>query len=411
MEKKNGLYQFRDFMTKANSDMNGWLIIWLSGLVIGLWVNRARTNSTGEDVFGIYSCLVLLLILTAAKAYADKYTKLYVSDVSPEEAMVFANTRVTDIVKSHSFDMAAYYGWIVKGFAPVQIVSAIAALIVGAAGALPMQIVVVDCAMFLLVPELVFLVKYASAAYRNTHSAAALAWILSGAADRILGFVRIFAVAVAFIMIAASVMSEISAHTLMAGIDPSEVVRFSSHADVPMIAGMFVIVVFSEIFSDTDRESNAALVGNWRKKRKYVIAGLLALIVVIGGIFTYVNNCENVKLTEDTITVRSHGESREYTLDDISGYEVYGSDGLQMNVTFADGTVTNIFRSAADDTPAWRERYYSDYNYAAELAEKLADRGVCGTIGNVNGLENYVKGLDRQCIEGYDKLMKIITNG
>ena len=191
------------------------------------------------------------------------------------------------------------------------------------------------------------------------------------------------------------------------GFDSNDVVRFSSGTGFILGALIIAVLILSEMITDTDKEM---IFMRGAKNRKYVVAVVAALTVGLFIAFNYFTLHNNVKLTENTITVSEGGKTKEYSIDDITAYEVYGSDGIKMKVTFTDGCVTDIFRNSTDETDGWSSRYYSDYNYAAELAEKLSDRGVRGTLGDLHDLDETVQGLDQQCIDGYNKLMAIVAN-
>ena len=153
--------------------------------------------------------------------------------------------------------------------------------------------------------------------------------------------------------------------------------------------------------------------GGGKRRRKMRIAALIASVILIlsgGGILFYQSLYNNVILRPDSITVNRNGSYTEYTLDEVQSFRVYASadDSLQMELNFKDGKSQKLFLGAAENTTAWSERYFSDYNYAAELAGKLAERGVSGSLDNKAALRRTVSTLDAQCAEGMDIIEQIV---
>jgi hypothetical protein len=73
-----------------------------------------------------------------------------------------------------------------------------------------------------------------------------------------------------------------------------------------------------------------------------------------------------------------------------------------MELHFNDGKSADLFTGSSSDTDAWRDKYFSDYNYAAELVEKLDAAGVKGKLEDRDKLyKNVTTSLDPRCAEGF----------
>ena len=410
MDKKSIMNNFRKYMAKANKGMFGWLVMWITGLLTMILANGNAEKYTHEDLSELNTILVVLLITVSVIAYIDKYVKVFFTDAKIKDAEDVAMLKIEnfgEMMKSHGFDRAVYFGILVKRFIPVQLVSAACIMAVGAFDIIIMKNALIFTGIVIVVPEVIFAVRYLVTSYVCTHKVGILFNIFIGLVNGILSFARIFSVGCAFILLCFLALSLTGISKQLSGFDSNDVVRFSSGTGFILGALIIAVLILSEMITDTDKEM---IFMRGAKNRKYVVAVVAALTVGLFIAFNYFTLHNNVKLTENTITVSEDGKTKEYSIDDITAYEVYGSDGIKMKVTFTDGCVTDIFRNSTDETDGWSSRYYSDYNYAAELAEKLSDRGVRGTLGDLHDLDETVQGLDQQCIDGYNKLMAIVAN-
>jgi len=107
------------------------------------------------------------------------------------------------------------------------------------------------------------------------------------------------------------------------------------------------------------------------------------ILLAIAGLIAFQgSSCkkERLVLRENSISVM-HVVEKTYSFDEIKDYKIYYKDSdIKMKVTFADGTTEDIFYSSSTYTDGWSERYSSDYQYMAELVDKLLIKGVKGSI-------------------------------
>ena len=61
-------------------------------------------------------------------------------------------------------------------------------------------------------------------------------------------------------------------------------------------------------------------------------------------------------------------------------------------------------------TDAWGEKYYSIYNYVADMAEVMLQKGAKGNITDVEKLREHVRKLDKECIDGVEKMIDLLAS-
>ena len=117
-------------------------------------------------------------------------------------------------------------------------------------------------------------------------------------------------------------------------------------------------------------------------------------------------------LREESFTVTRSGIKTVYELDDVSSYRIYsGPDGIiKMELSFSDGSRADLFTDSSSDTDAWRDKYFSDYNYAADIVEKLNSKGIKGTLEDRDKLyKNVTTSLDPRCADGFRAIETILN--
>ena len=111
-------------------------------------------------------------------------------------------------------------------------------------------------------------------------------------------------------------------------------------------------------------------------------------------------------MEDGKFTIVSWGSRSEYTYDEINSLRLYnGDEALQAELRFRDGTKVTLFHGSTSYTEGWTEKYYSDYNYAAELVRQLSERGVSCTLEDEAALRKEVSQLDEECRKGFEDIV------
>ena len=163
------------------------------------------------------------------------------------------------------------------------------------------------------------------------------------------------------------------------------------------------VLLMGVYLTDIDRDMMAF---SFVKMRKQILAGSIVVFILSVAAYSFISINANICVRENSFTIKEGGSIREYAVEDVAAYRVYGEDTLKMDITFKDGTKTQLFRDGAESTTAWSDKYYSDFNYAAELTGKLSALGVQGSIDDKDKLQAYVNGLDQPCRDGYDQILQ-----
>ena len=404
METKAITEKLRVYIGKCNRQLFGWVITWIIGVLMFLTTDSDKT--TLEKMNGFNAGLACMLIFLATQMYIDKYMRFFgTKDTDKiEDISLLRNESLTDIMRCHSFDMKLYFRSLFLRMIPIMAVSVAVLVQAGVFKLIRIENALIFAALVVFIPAVNILIRYFVAAYCMNHRLGLAIKIVFSIARGIYNFLRIFTVGVSAIMIDMLVLAILSSSLLMKGIDQNAVVRFESNTGFTMLIIIVGTMLFTLFITDTDKE---LLATRWVKFRNklMVLTFMTVIIVGIAYVYLYLNN--NVMLTEDSIMVNHFGEKTEYAIDDITGYRVCYREDMDMDITFSDGRVENIFRDTCDDTDAWRAKYYSDYNYAAELMGKLSERGVKGTVDDEEMLLQSVSGYDKECRDGLDEMLKI----
>ena len=409
MDNREIMERLRKYVGERNRVLVGWMVLWATAVILFLMTGRALQNATGEDLQWFYYGLGCVLLFMASKRYFKKYAKIFAGDEVKglDASVVLSETDFSDLMKTHAFDAGTYYGILMRRLLPLM-AGSIAVLMVGGA----LQVTSLKMAGFaagamILFPAFACFLEWRRTSWRMTHAAGATR-ILDGAIDSISLFVGIIAGCIAHVMIAMTPITYLHKVTLMKGFDQQVPVRFSTNAGILTVAFVVAVVLLSLMVTDLSRET---LLSIWIKSRKWITIGLFVALFLTFGLLEYKMFNDHVRLTENDFVVKSGGREKAYDLNDVTNLRAYcKDDSLCLEVTFLDGVKVNVLGSVTEETKAWGERYYSDYNYAAELAEKLSERGIIGTLEDAEKLQKIVDGYDRECGEGFARMKELMIH-
>ena len=410
MDNKSVIYNFKKYIGRMNKNIVGWGVVWITALLMMAISGGDNTSNNLIDRSVKFNMVVsLLLILIAVDLYIKKYIKFYdgidADKVDKDDRITFSNPNfsIAELARAHSFDLGAYLWEIYKKLIPLQLGSVIVVIGMGIAKFISFTTAAIIVAGIILIPVILVLLYRFVMEYKMYHNTSLAFNVVLGAIKGIFSAVRIFTVGIAFIMLGFLVLALFSSNVVMKGIDDNIPVRVSSNTGWLIAVYIVGIVGLSLFITDIAKES---LVTAWVKAKRKIVTVLVAAVIITAAVFSYISINENVMIREDRIIVRHKGVSTEYGLADINTYRIYDENGsIQMELTFNDGNRQRIFGASADDTTAWTDKYYSDYNYGAELVEKLAGNGVKGTVENADKLQKNVDGMDPECREGFARML------
>lgn len=145
------------------------------------------------------------------------------------------------------------------------------------------------------------------------------------------------------------------------------------------------------------------------KKLNVIIPGLLVVIILVSMVYIDKNN--NTIIANDKIITSSHGEKEEYSFDEVKTFEIfYKGDEIGFRLTMNDDREIDVVDSSYSNTDAWGEKYYSIYNYVADMAEVMLQKGAKGNITDVEKLREHVRKLDKECIDGVEKMIDLLAS-
>lgn len=404
MNNQEIMEKFRANVGELNRSLKGWMVLWGTAIVTILISGNVREDAMDGALRWMLFGAAILILCMATRRYLAKYAKIYCVEEDPSDTAEITNVSFSDVMNCHAFDVATYYWILMRRLIPLMLISAVITALGLPLGLLEPAKAAIGTVAILTVPAVVIFLAWRYMAWSLSHAGAlnALEIFMSAIST----FVGIMVVGFAHVMIALKPVVMIEQHFLLRGMDESVPVAWGCNGGIFMMALVVIVVGLSLMVTDTIRMTVFAA---WFKARKKIVAGLLIGLVLAAGALLFVMINKNVRITADTFTVREGMTEKVYGLDDVATYRVYDSmDTLAMEVTFSDGRKVSLFGSISEETKGWSEKYFSNYNYAAELMQKLMEKGIVGSMENQERLEKTVNGLDPKCQEGFRAMKEIL---
>ncbi|MCR4938169.1 MAG: hypothetical protein K5987_08450 [Lachnospiraceae bacterium] len=396
--------QFRKKIGGENRDLYGFAVCWCLALLL-LPISELNTEGfIGEDFGALHIVMAGLLMIIGSNSYVSKYMNIYLGDeVEKKGVGLTGKEELTAILRYHGFDVTGYYKELALRFIPLQLFGLTALTAGVCTGIIGKDVMVVFIAAVVMIPEMVFLIRYLKTAYELQHEIALYYKFIEGLWNGIYSLIRLFTVGIVMIMLDIVLMALAPSAVLMKGIADTEAVCFYVGGGWLIMALIISVLLMGVYLTDIDRDMMAF---SFIKMRKLILAGSIAVFILTVAAYSFISINSNICVRENSFTIKEGGSIREYAVEDIADYRVYGKDTLKLEIIFKDGTKTQLFRDGAESTTAWSDKYYSDFNYAAELTGKLSVLGVQGSIDDKDKLQAYVNGLDQPCRDGYDQILR-----
>ncbi len=143
------------------------------------------------------------------------------------------------------------------------------------------------------------------------------------------------------------------------------------------------------------------------KKSRLLFAGITAAVLLADIVCI---NTNYVICSGDQVTVAVWGKVREYTLEDVTACRMFDEqEELAIELTFSDGSTAQIFGTGSfSNNDLWSETYYSQYDYALELAEKLQEQGISVSLEDEDKIRNDISECDQKIRDSYEELAERI---
>lgn len=389
MGTKMDIATFAKEIKRNNDNDKRWsIIMFIAFLCSGF----AKIESEGAGI-GVVSAGVMgsVIILFFSKHYLNQY-------LSIKQNIGFGiaeNEYLYKIARTQAFPVKKYFNFIRKKLLIWQIIiliySVVMALIdkeyTGIIGGVIMAVI----------PLGVSYIVQKTFEYRISHRA-------NGVADGLLGFLKgvlgIVEVVIVFIYLITGFMIVWAICTDVFGkeLNESKIV-YRSFEDETIFTVMVVVFV---IFVST-------CMLDLKKKPVFtrILAGSIVAVVGIIGIISERNNYTDITL--DKITVASSEEKKEYRFDEIKSFEVFcHNDSIQVRLYFNDENDILLFSGMGTSTEAYDEKYYSEYNFVADLVAKFLDYGIEGKMRDAGKLQNSVEGYDEKVKDGLGEIIELL---
>lgn len=390
-------------MGKKHRRLNGWIVVWLTSAMY-LMISG---NRVAEALEGAYLGGAILFVMAAVHTYVRKYARFYFSEmrnVSGPKLQVHAD--LEDVIRSLSFDPAAYFIILGKRLLPMQIGSAAVFLLAGALRLITLEKAMIIAVIYLAVPWIFLCLKAYEFQWYLTHVCGAGRRFLIGAFGAFADLCRILMMGISFLTITFEIIGLLGSNQLMEGVNEQEAVRYSCNVGIWIVIIVVAPILLSLFASGAFDDANY---GIWGKARRVIMAGLLAAFILATGVYCYQLTHNHVKLTETSVTVRRGGIDTVYGLDEIASYRIYcRSENLEVELHFRDGKSATLFGDAAEETDAWNDKFYGDANYAAYLIDYLTKHGIRGTLEDREEIEEVMRGYDAELRKGFQHVVEVI---
>ena len=400
MNERTIMKNFLYYMQKEHKFHMKWLLFWIFGIFTLMFNQDVPLSMSKNVAIDLHLIVAGILLALGSLVFFRKYTELAptirekATQNDPRTIEIVMHTNLSEIVRSHAFDVKTYFCLMIERFMTVQVVSIAVVLLTGAFKVIPMSNALFYSGMIFIIPLAVwiwnmFLMDAARTHKRGSAYAVFMTlWYFIETVGTVLVLTYTFVACV--LLISGLVQSKI----LLSGIDGQVIAKCVTD---DFVTPVLILLAFILVFFFADNNQMIIRIKWTKTKRIYVACILLA----IAGLIAFQgSSCkkERLVLRENSISVM-HGVEKTYSLDEIKDYEVYYKDtDLKMKVTFSDGISEDIFYSSSTYTDGWSERYSSDYQYASELVDILISKGVKGSVK-----ESAVNALNKRQVDANDK--------
>ena len=404
--KKNitgdNMNEFIKIIRKQNKERIGWIVLW----ILGLFVFVCKDENTGKFPIGNgYTLLGAALILMASMDYLINYLAIYKGDATAKSFFnvpVGGDNSIISIMKVHSFDADRYFNALMIKQLPLQLISVAINTIMIFVEIQKVSDSLLISALILLIPTFVNFLARSIVKHLLTHNEKRKLAVMRALSRGLFNLFKLVAGIAAAIMAVILIMAIISSKLSMDDIPEEEVARVSSGADAYMALALIGTAVFVYLLMDGSYHLLTSI-------KRHTLALLVGAAAVTGIVmYVYTSNYNNVTIREDRFTVKKSAKTTEYSINDVESFRVYEDDNaVQIELTMKTGAKVKLYNDSMGDTEAWKDKYTSDYDYAARLSERLLSSGVSGKLEETDKLEDIVSTMKKIDREDFRKLRAV----
>ena len=182
------------------------------------------------------------------------------------------------------------------------------------------------------------------------------------------------------------------------------VVYYSNHSTATLVpfAGGVYLACMGDYLGQSLRG------GEVLPKKKMVGATLVILVII------FFNQMMYTGYYEDKIEVKRIWGSKEYTWEDVSGYEISTAEldtCIQMRLTMKDGKKLYVTATYTEASELYFDTYGDEWKYVAAIVERLDGLGVNGTIKDSKKLKKCAEDYGDSAVKVYQELEETIMGG
>lgn len=180
------------------------------------------------------------------------------------------------------------------------------------------------------------------------------------------------------------------------------------------IQSMFMFLLFMAFLYLMWDQGNDFISPRAAGKLRIITGIMLVVLMIYSPVSTILNHIE---LRDNGITVVKHGKSMDYTFEDITHYQIYPKDSLlKIAVDFSNGTREELFRDMIDQGQTFDERVSLDsecdnieYSAALYFVQHLNELGIDGEIKDAEELRRIAKEYDEpEILKIFEEIEKYV---
>ena len=390
----------RDFF-KYISKLNSGEISWIVGLILYIIIGIMNVNLDLFDSGNEYICLVVggFMIIGVSIRYYEKHLKIRREKL--ESPFATGDTAIASIMMNHSFSFAKYFKVLRIHFLVPQILGIV--ILVANGIACRQKISLLFALLLAVVPAIISII-YQMIVQHNGENKSVI--ICTKALLYIASSVGIVLSLIMSIITCVSGLLLVQQLILPVTIDENVPTRIISGGDrLAFVYTISAVFLMGVLLVDSCRKALSL-----RKRTFFLIRLSLFLIMLITGISNIMITTGSFTMMRgDSIVVSEKSQIKEYTLDDVKKCYIYEKDGnIDAKLEFDDGTERGIMQGDSQNNTKWDEMYHSDFNYGADLVQKLRERGVECQVSDADRLGKDAESISKQSKEGWDRIKRLI---
>lgn len=336
--------------------------------------------------------------LASALAFGESFFIVYLRIPVNLAKNQFADENLAELMRTHSFPVQEYFAYIRRRSLPWRGALLLASIVFAAAERDAVKLLVgIGVFAFSGIAGWCIQMMFG---YRLTHRMPLPFGILCGLGRAVCGICRLYALAI--LLCVWVVVYALVVDFAVAGWAAHESVVYFLGGTWTMMAGILVFVLFlmSCLF-------HAAGNIKGRDIRTAPLLGILAAVVFAGGIFVQMNNYTAV--WADRIITSDFSGKKVYSCGAVKAFRVFEDDSdVQFEFEFSDGRRKKLDKGSITCSPAYEERYYSEYDFFAELVPQYLANGAECSVSDVDALRADVRDYDQQLRDGLERLIEAV---